>query len=181
MKIFTIGHGTRSVDEFAAVLHAAAIELLVDVRRFPGSRRYPHFTREQMEVWLPERGVAYDWRGEALGGRRSAPKDRVTRHPAWKVDGFRSYADHMDTDEFRTELARLERDAASRHVAIMCAETLWWKCHRRLIADALAVHGHDVQHLIGPHEAQSHKVHPNLRVEDGMPVYDVGIDRELSL
>ena len=181
MTIFTIGHGTRSVDEFVAVLEKAAIELLVDVRRFPGSRRHPHFARAAMEAWLQERGISYDWRGETLGGRRSSPKGRASRHPAWKVDGFRAYAYHMDTDEFRAELVRLEEDAEDRRVAIMCAETLWWKCHRRLIADALAVRGHDVRHLIDEHEDQSHKIHPNLRVENAMPVYDVGIARELSL
>ena len=162
------------------MLQSAAIEVVVDVRRFPGSRRYPHFAREAMEGWLADGDIAYDWRGDVLGGRRSSPRDRPTRHPAWNVDAFRAYADHMDTAEFQAELVRLEEEAATRRVAIMCAETLWWKCHRRLIADALAVRGHAVRHLISPHETQSHKIHPNLRVENGMPVYDAGIDRELS-
>lgn len=173
--VHTVGHGTRSIEELVDVLSEAGVDLLVDVRRFPGSRRHPHFAREALELSLPAAGIAYDWRGEELGGRRSRKKvGNASRHPAWKNDGFRNYADYMDTDEFRTALTRLERDAESAAVAVMCAETLWWKCHRRLIADALVVDGLGVVHLIAPGQSQGHKLHPALRVVDGAPVYDVG-------
>jgi uncharacterized protein (DUF488 family) len=173
--LFTVGHGTRSIDELVDVLSAAGVDLVVDVRRFPGSRRHPHFARESLELSLPRAGIAYEWRGEELGGRRSSREiGRPSRHPAWRNDGFRNYADHMDSPEFRSALERLESDASSRAVAIMCAETLWWRCHRQLIADALTVDEIDVVHLIGAGESQPHRPHPSLRVEDGRPVYDVG-------
>lgn len=173
--VFTVGHGTRSSDELARVLQAAGVTRLVDVRRFPGSRRHPHFAREPLERSMPALGIAYDWRGEELGGRRSRKEiGRPTRHPAWKNDGFRNYADYMDTDAFRAALAQLEGDAEAEPLAVMCAETLWWRCHRRLISDALTVAGVEVVHLIGVNESQSHKLHPAIRVEDGRPVYDVG-------
>ena len=173
--VHTVGHGTRSTEELVAVLLDAGITRLIDVRRFPGSRRHPHFAREALEHDLPSRGIAYDWRGEELGGRRSRKEIAgPTRHPAWRNDGFRNYADYMDTDAFRSALARLEAEAAEENLAVMCAETLWWRCHRRLISDALTVAGVDVVHLIGAGESQRHKLHPAIRVEDGRPVYDVG-------
>jgi uncharacterized protein (DUF488 family) len=173
--VYTIGHGTRSTQELAAVLREGGVTRLVDVRRLPGSRRHPHFSRAALETDLPAVGIAYDWRGEELGGRRTrAEITGPTRHPAWRNDSFRNYADYMDTDEFHSALARLEEDAGREALAIMCAETLWWRCHRRLISDALAIHGHDVVHLIGAGQSQSHPLHPALRVEEGRPVYDVG-------
>jgi uncharacterized protein (DUF488 family) len=172
--VFTVGHGTRTSDELVEVLRAGDVARVVDVRRFPGSRRHPHFARDALEQWLPAAGVAYDWRGEELGGRRSRARGRPSRHPAWRNDGFRNYADYMDTPEFRDALGRLESEAGREAIAIMCAETLWWRCHRQLIADALMVRGVDVAHLIGPRESQPHRLHPSLRVEDGRPVYDVG-------
>jgi uncharacterized protein (DUF488 family) len=180
--VYTVGHGTRTIEELGAVLKSADVSRLVDVRRFPGSRRHPHFAREALEASLPSMGIAYDWRGEALGGRRSS-KDlgRPSRHPAWRNEAFRGYADYMDSRDFRSALEELERDAASEPLAMMCAETLWWRCHRRLVADALTVHGLDVVHLINPSEAQNHKLHPSLRVEDGRPVYDVGVTGTLGM
>jgi uncharacterized protein (DUF488 family) len=182
VTVFTVGHGTRSLDELVRVLAAAEVTRLVDVRRFPGSRRHPHFARKEMERSLPAAGIAYDWRGEELGGRRSRTEiGRPTRHPAWKNDGFRNYADYMDGDTFRAALRKLESDALGEPLAIMCAETLWWRCHRRLIADALTVDGVEVVHLIGAGESQRHKLHPAVRVEDGRPVYDVGETGTLQL
>jgi uncharacterized protein (DUF488 family) len=173
--LFTVGHGTRTADELVEVLRGAQIALVVDVRRFPGSRRHPHFAREALERSLPAAGITYDWRGEELGGRRSRTEVRGrSRHLAWRNDGFRNYADYMDTDSFRAAVDRLEADAETRRVAIMCAETLWWRCHRQLIADALTVHGIDVVHLVGPGESQPHRLHAAARIEDGRPVYDVG-------
>ncbi len=173
-RVYTIGHGTRSSAELIDTLRGAGIELLVDVRRFPGSRRHPQFARESLERDLPEAGIAYRWEGEALGGRRrSHPR---TRHPAWRVAGFRAYADHMDTAVFRDALRVLEDEVrAGTRLAVMCAETLWTRCHRRLIADALTLHGFEVTHLLAPGRSEPHRLHEDVRADDdGWPVYDVG-------
>jgi uncharacterized protein (DUF488 family) len=176
MTVYTVGHGNRSLDELVAVLRSAGIGRLADVRRFPGSRRSPHFSREALAASLPGAGIAYDFRGDALGGRRRASAS-PSRHPAWQDPSFRAYADYMDTPAFRAALLRLEADAATGPpLAFMCAETLWWRCHRRLIADALAVRGGEVVHLLGAAEHQPHPVHPDLRVdEEGWPVYDLHV------
>jgi uncharacterized protein (DUF488 family) len=178
-SVWTVGHGARELEGFIDVLRSARIELLVDVRMFPGSRRHPHFSRESLAASLHGIGIRYDWRGEALGGRRKGAE--ASRHPAWRNDSFRAYADHMDTPLFRDALAQLQDEATSgTRLAVMCAETLWWKCHRRLIADALTVHGYEVVHLITPDEHSPHKLHDALRTDDdGLPVYDVGVEAEL--
>ncbi|MBW3595588.1 MAG: DUF488 domain-containing protein [Actinobacteria bacterium] len=172
--MFTVGHGTRSEDDLAAVLLDAGIDRLVDVRRYPGSRRHPHFARAAMETWLPDRGVIYDWRGETLGGRREHDNPQ-TRHPSLRNKSFQGYADYMDTNEFRDAVLQLERDAEQEKVAIMCAETLWWRCHRRMISDALVARGNEVIHLMKPGDRNAHKPVAEMRVgEDGWPVYDLG-------
>lgn len=179
--MFTLGHGTRSIEELIGLLSEARVGEVADVRRFPASRRHPHFTREALERSLSKAGLAYRWHGERLGGRRKHQKGQSTRHPAWRNDAFRAYADYMDTPEFRRGLLELE-DAARRGppVAIMCAETLWWRCHRRLIADALTIDGFETVHLIGPGASQEHKLHDGLRLDtNGHPVYDVGVATEL--
>lgn len=179
---FTVGHGTRSIEELASILHRAGVTLLVDVRRFPGSRRHPHFAREVLESSLGARGLGYDWRGESLGGRRRTSAAQPSRHPAWRNAAFRAYADYMDTPAFRDALLALEGDAGRVRLAVMCAETLWWRCHRRLIADALTVRGLEVVHALGEDQHQPHQLHESLRVDEmGWPVYDVGTDRELPL
>jgi uncharacterized protein (DUF488 family) len=179
--LYSVGHGNRSLDELVATLAGAGVGRLVDVRRFPGSRRHPQFGRAALEAELPGQGIAYDWRGDALGGRRQ-PGESASRHPAWRDPAFRAYADHSDTDEFRHAVSDLlDAAATDPPVAVMCAETLWWRCHRRLIADAATVRGATVVHLLGPGRSQAHVLHPSLRVgDDGWPVYDVGVDRPLG-
>ena len=168
--VFTIGHGARRLDEFLSILQGGQIELLVDVRRYPGSRRHPHFSRDSLDKSLGERGIAYEWWGETLGGRRRVEAD--DRHVAWRIASFRAYAAHMDTSVFRDSLASLEARAARSRLAIMCAETLWWKCHRRLIADALAVDGFEVVHL-GLGDERKHILTGSARVlENGLLLYD---------
>jgi len=172
--IYTVGHGTRSEDELVAVLGDAGIARLIDVRRYPGSRRNPHFSRDALEKWLPPRGVVYDWQGETLGGRREHENPH-TRHPSLRNKAFQGYADYMDTTGFRDAVTRLEREAESEKIAIMCAETLWWKCHRRMISDALHARGNEVIHLIKEGDRNAHKPVTEMRVaEDGWPVYDLG-------
>lgn len=134
-----------------------------------------------LRLSLPDLGVAYEWWGDDLGGRRRTRADGgPTRHPAWRVDAFRNYADYTDTPPFRDAVVRLEDAAGGPPLAVMCAETLWWRCHRRLIADALVVRGDDVVHLFDVNSRQAHRLPPTLRVgDDGWPVYDVGADVKL--
>jgi uncharacterized protein (DUF488 family) len=152
--IWTVGHGARPIEGLAAVLHDAGVERLVDVRRYPGSRRHPQFSRANLEHSLTESGIAYEWWGEELGGRRTPAEP--TRHPEWKDAAFRGFADHLDTPVAQTALERLVTSAAARATAVMCAETDWQRCHRRLIADALAARGLDVSHLIDVGQRQAH-------------------------
>jgi uncharacterized protein (DUF488 family) len=175
VRIFTVGHGTRSVAELIEVLDSARVGIVADVRRFPGSRRHPQFGRSSLEEVLPIHSIAYEWWGEELGGRR-ASAGRPSRHPALVNAGFRNFADHMDTPQFRTALQEFERKAgAGPPVAIMCAETLWWRCHRRMIADALTLDGVEVIHLLDARSRQQHRLHTAVRSDDaGRPVYDVG-------
>jgi uncharacterized protein (DUF488 family) len=178
--IFTVGHGTRSAEELTEVLQEVGIQVIVDVRRFPGSRRHPHFAREQLELWLPRAGIEYSWRGEDLGGRRS--RRDMSRHPAWRNAAFQGYADHTDSSSYREAIARLETEASITTMAVMCAETLWWRCHRRLIADTLELRGTPVAHLIKVGAEQRHALHPAVRVdEEGWPVWDLGETAELGL
>ena len=177
--IWTIGHGTRSKLELAALLHAAGIENLVDIRRFPGSHRNPQFSRERLAVELPAAGIDYEWRGDELGGRRALGLGN--RQTSWTNRAFRAYAAHMESADFRTALVVLEAEtAAGRRLALMCAETLWWRCHRRLIADALMLDGFEVRHLIDHVPGQLHPLHPGVRRDDaGALVYD-GVVRQLD-
>jgi uncharacterized protein (DUF488 family) len=172
-RLFTVGHGTRSAEELVEVLGSASVSHLVDVRRFPGSRRHPQFGRDALECFLAARGVAYEWRGD-LGGRRSPSSQRQSRHGALTNTAFRNFADHMDTPEFRAALMQLERDAAGEaRLAIMCAETLWWRCHRRMISDALELHGIEVIHLVDAATHRPHRLHDTVRADPrGWPVYD---------
>lgn len=174
--LFTVGHGARPLEELLETLGEADVRVLVDVRRFPGSRRHPHFAREALERSLPRAGIAYEWQGDILGGRRKALPLERSRHPAWRVDAFRAYAEHMDTPPFRAALERLEERArAGERLAVMCSETLWWRCHRRLIADALVAQGFEVIHLLTPGKRQEHELHGEAHVdEQGRPVYDGG-------
>ena len=175
--IHTVGHGNRSTEELVAVLRSAAVDRLVDVRRYPASRRHPHMSEEALRRSLPDLGVAYEWRGDELGGRRTARPG--SRHPGWRNEAFRGYADHTDTPVFRDALTQLLADAP---LAVMCAETLWWNCHRRLIADAAVVRGAEVVHLLDSRTHQRHPRHPSLRVDDdGWPVYDVGVSLQLDI
>ena len=134
--VTTVGHGTLDADEFAELLVHAGVQTVVDVRRYPGSRRFPHFGAESMQEWLPARGV--DYLGiAALGGRRRPSEDHT--NGAWRNPQFRAYADHMATPEFRGGVDQLREVGGSARLAVMCSESVWWRCHRRLLADHLEV------------------------------------------
>ena len=173
MTLYTVGHGTRSLEELVEVLSSASIARLVDVRRHPGSRRLPHVGRDHLAAALPASGAAYEWWGEELGGRRSRVPG--SRHTAWRNPSFQGYADYTDTTEFRNALTRLLSEAAAIRTAVMCSETVWWRCHRRLIADAATLQGEQVVHLLSATNHAAHALHPDLRADDdGWPVYDLG-------
>lgn len=170
VTLLTIGHGTLAADELASLLHDAGIEVLVDVRSYPGSRRNPQFAREAMERWVPEHGVEYRWE-RRLGGRRR-PSER-SRHVALRHEAFRAYADHMEQPEFHEALQSVLDLAAERRTAVMCSESVWWRCHRRLIADAATLlHGADVQHVFHDHRLRPHEVTPGARLDGDDVVYD---------
>jgi uncharacterized protein (DUF488 family) len=148
----------------ALALRAHGVRRLVDVRSFPGSRRHPQFGRESLERTLPAAGIEYIWM-KALGGRRKARPD--SPNTAWHVEGFRAYADYMQTEPFAAALGELERLAREMPTAYMCAERLWWQCHRRLLSDALAVRGASVVHILDAAKTEPHRLTEFLRVQDG--------------
>lgn len=171
--VFTIGHGARELAALVAVLEEASVTVLVDVRRYPGSRHHPQFGRRSLENALATAGIGYEWQGEALGGRR--PRQPETRHPALHDAGLAGYADHMDSTEFRTAVdALVARAEAGERPAVMCAETKWWQCHRMLVADALEMRGVTVVHLLEVGRRERYRPHATVRRgDDGWPVYDV--------
>ncbi|HEV8580745.1 MAG TPA: DUF488 domain-containing protein [Thermoanaerobaculia bacterium] len=162
--VFTIGHSTRTIAELLQLLAEHGIEVLVDVRRYPGSRRHPQFSRAALAASLAGAGIEYVHEPD-LGGRRAARPD--SQHTAWRVEAFRGYADYMETAEFAAALERLMRRAAETPTAILCAEAVPWRCHRRLISDALAARGIEVLHILGPGHAGPHELDPNARVLPG--------------
>jgi len=169
--LLTVGHGTMSADEFAGLLTEAGVELVVDVRSAPGSRRHPQFGRAELETWLPGLGVGYRWEQDLGGFRRtSANSPNVAlRHPS-----FRGYADYMATDRFREALMGVLGDASHQVVTVMCAETLWWRCHRRLIADAATLlFGVEVSHLAHDGRLSAHRLTEGVRADRHGVVYDV--------
>jgi uncharacterized protein (DUF488 family) len=171
IKLFTIGHSTRSPEEFLSVLREFKIEALVDIRRFPGSHRFPHFNREALEKTLPASGIEYIWL-EDLGGRRSGTDSEKSLNAGLKSPGFRYYADYMQTEQFRKAVERLLSVASVNSAAIMCAEKLFWKCHRRLLSDYLVAQGVQVEHIIESGRLQQHKLNTDVSVIfDGSIIY----------
>lgn len=166
----TVGHGTASAEQFATLLTDAGVDTVVDVRRFPGSRRHPHFGGEAMTAWLGEHGVTYRWL-ERLGGRRTGVEG--SPNVALRNTQFRAYADHMATPEFADGVAELLEVASGAAVAVMCSESVWWRCHRRLLADHLVlVAGAAVEHLLHDGRQSAHPVTAGARRADGHVVYD---------
>ena len=159
--VFTIGHSTRPIEDFIALLKAHEIKLLIDVRTIPRSRHNPQFNRETLPVSLHAAGIAYAHMPE-LGGLRHARKDSTNL--AWRNLSFRGYADYMETHEFEKGLANLIGESRSRRTAIMCAEAVPWRCHRSLIADALLARGIEVFEISSPTRAQPHKMTPFARL-----------------
>ncbi len=158
------------------MLCGAGVGVLVDVRTAPGSRRSPQFFAESLRGAAAEAGVRYEWERDLGGFRRPRPD---SPHVAIRNDAFRGYADHLGSEAFAGALERLMALATAGPVAVMCAETVWWRCHRRMIADALTVRGWEVIHLLGPGRAEPHRLHPNARVEGTQIIYDAGVQPAL--
>jgi uncharacterized protein (DUF488 family) len=166
--IFTIGHSTRSIDEFIDLLKAHGITLLVDVRRFPASRRYPHFNSTNLAQSLEAAGLEYHHM-PGLGGRRPTTPESINL--GWRNAGFRGYADHMQTEEFCGALEELMRYGETKRTAIICAEAVPWRCHRWLISDALLVHGWTIVHILSTKKTQIHTVTPFAKQTEGRLIY----------
>jgi uncharacterized protein (DUF488 family) len=160
-RIFTIGHSTRTAAEFLALLNAHGIAGVADVRTIPRSRRHPHFSSEALSAFLSDHGIDYVHL-PGLGGLRKPRPD--SPNGGWKNNGFRGYADHMQSAEFAQELDRLLAFAGERRVAVMCAEAKWWQCHRQLIADALAARSIEVRHILSRDTPPAHELTPFARV-----------------
>jgi uncharacterized protein (DUF488 family) len=171
-SVFTVGHGTLPQAAFVDLVRGADLAQVVDVRSYPGSRRNPQYGRAQLQTWLPEAGVDYSWEPR-LGGRRRP--DPGSPHTALRHPAFQAYADHMRSADFRSALDQLVELAGSRKVAIMCSEGVWWRCHRRLIADALVLlcDAH-VTHLFHDGRVAAHQPTPEARAVGSDLVYDLG-------
>ena len=173
--LFTIGHGLAPPETFIALLRDAGVELLIDVRTAPGSKRNPPFRREAMEGWLRDAGVAYRWEKD-LGGFRKPHPD--TPNTALREPMFRGYADHMRTPEFRAALDRVLADTAATPTAVMCSESVWWRCHRRLLSDAAVIlGGAEVVHLMHDGRSQPHRPTEGARRAGDHLVYDGGQEK----
>jgi uncharacterized protein (DUF488 family) len=170
--LFTIGHSTRSLDELVEALQAHGIQTLVDIRSIPASKRLPHFNRETLEQELPKRGIEYVWMKE-LGGRRKKLRND-SPNTALRSDSFRNYADHMLTAEFRDAAADLVRRAQEKPLAYMCAERVWFRCHRMMLSDYLVAHEHTVLHIDGTGRPRPHKLMDVARMIDGQLIYNGG-------
>ena len=168
ITIWTVGHSTRTGEKFGEILLAHEIKVLVDVRSFPGSRRYPQFNREQLAESLSEIGIEYRHEPR-LGGRRTPRVD--SHNTAWKNASFRAYADHMETETFRSGVEELLEVAANKRTAVMCAEAVWWRCHRSLIADYLKAEGHEVVHILDVKKTEEHPFTSAARIVDGRLSY----------
>jgi len=167
--LFTIGHSTRSLDELIEALQAHSIQTLVDIRSFPMSRRLPHFSRESLGKTLPEAGIQYVWMKE-LGGRRKKSLEN-SPNVALRNDSFRNYADYMLTPEFGSAISDLLKLSDQSRMAFMCAERVYFRCHRMLVSDWLVAHGHEVLHIDDAKPAKPHKLMAEARLVDGQVIY----------
>jgi uncharacterized protein (DUF488 family) len=173
VSLWTVGHSTRAADAFVALLQAHQIELIVDVRRFPASRRHPHFNSASLAAVLDDAGIGYR-HVEALGGRRTARRD--SKNTAWRHESFRGYADYMETPAFATALQALIAEAERQRTAIMCAEAVWWQCHRQMISDALKARGVRVWHIVNLDAPKEHPYTSAARIIEGELRYGPSAD-----
>jgi len=166
-QLFTIGHSTRTLEEFIELLQENSIRILADVRTWPHSERYPHFNRDILAESLKKRGIRYEWLGKELGGFRKKGLAKESPNKAWKSQSFRNYADHMMTDEFREGIRKLLELADQGKVAFMCAEQYYRNCHRQIISDYLMAKGHEVIHIVDKGKIDEHQLTRFAIIVDG--------------
>jgi len=170
LELFTIGHSighsTHSIDQFLALLGQHHIDVVADIRRFPGSRKFPHFNQESLAPDLQEAGIDYRWI-EALGGRRHKSENVQSKNLGLRNESFRNYADYMPTEQFREGVGQLLDESGRKRTAFMCSESVFWRCHRRLVSDHLMMKGIDVKHIMPSGELHLHTLTTGARVKDG--------------
>jgi len=169
--IWTVGHSTRTMEHFLELLTAHSIQILADVRRFPGSRKFPHFGQESLRDSLSIAGIEY-FHFPDLGGRRKPRPD--SHNTAWRNESFRGYADYMETSEFHAGFQRLLELAARKPTAVMCSESVWWRCHRALIADLLKAHEIEVRHIVDATRTELHPLTSAATLIEGKLSYSAG-------
>ena len=162
--VWTIGHSTRTLEELIEMLRSFKIEMVVDIRSYPGSRRYPQFNKEALEVSLPENNIQYVHL-KKLGGRRKVNPE--SKNTSWRHVAFRGYADYMETEDFKEGIEELEKIALQKRTAFMCSEAVWWRCHRSMVSDYLKVHGWKVMHIMGLNKEEEHPYTSPAKVVDG--------------
>ncbi|MEO5995733.1 MAG: DUF488 domain-containing protein [Chitinophagaceae bacterium] len=173
--IWTIGHSTRSFEEVVAMLHSFNVELVADVRSYPGSRKFPQFNKEALEISLPENNIHYV-HIKNLGGRRKASPD--SKNTGWRHIAFRGYADYMETNAFKDGIRELARYARKQRTAYMCSEAVWWRCHRSMISDYLKLQGWKVMHIMGIDKATEHPYTAPARIVHGVLNYELELNIE---
>lgn len=173
MRFYSIGHSTRTIEEFLFMLRLHKIETLADVRAFPSSSKHPQFNRGDLEASLAQAGIEYHWLGKELGGYRKKSEGLGGESPntGWEAGGFRIYADYMLSDAFKKGIRKLAMLGKKRVTAYMCAEKFYWRCHRRLISDYLLNLGHEVWHIMDPDNLRQHTLTPFARIQDGILTY----------
>ena len=167
--IWTIGHSTRSFEELVEMLHSFQIEMLVDIRSYPGSRRYPHFNKEALEISLPQNNIQYTHL-KILGGRRKVNPN--SKNTTWRHIAFRGYADYMETDDFKKGIEELETITIKKRTAYMCSEAVWWRCHRSMVSDYLKARGWKVMHIMNTGKAEEHPYTAPARIVNGELSYE---------
>lgn len=172
VTLYTIGHSTRSLEELIRVLQAHGIKNLVDIRAFPASRRLPHFNRETLELELPKAGIAYLWEPRMGGRRKKITKE--SRNTAIRSDSFRNYADYMLTPEFQEAAAEVRTLAAEKPTAYMCAEKLYFQCHRMMVSDYYVAHGDEVLHIADERPPKKHELMKEANLVNGDLIYNAG-------
>lgn len=171
-SIWTIGHSTYPLDELVAMLQSFQIEIVADIRSSPGSRKFPQFNKEALQISLPENKIQYIHLKD-LGGRRKVNPD--SKNTVWRHPAFRGYADYMETDTFKEGIRELEKTALKQRTAYMCSEAVWWRCHRSMVSDYLKVNGWKVMHIIGRGKEVEHPYTAPARIVNGVLTYEIDL------
>jgi len=173
--VWTIGHSTRTLEKLIEMLRSFKIEMVVDIRSYPGSRRYPQFNKEALEVSLPENNIQYV-HIKKLGGRRKVNPE--SKNTVWRHEAFRGYADYMETEEFKEGIRELEKISLQQRTAFMCSEAVWWRCHRSMVSDYLKAHGWKVMHIMEVAKEEEHPYTAPAKIVNGELTYQPGKDEE---